>query len=90
MTTKIITLRGYNHATKLKNALDEALASIENCSEPINPLAKTFKRQIEKGNVPAFNESDPIAHRIIKTWIDMNRKKLDIIFTEIEWFKRRK
>jgi len=76
--------------SKLVSALDQALASIDDCTVPINPKAQEFKRQIENGNVPTCDESDPVVHEIIKAWANMNREKLYAIFTEVKWFKRGK
>jgi hypothetical protein len=76
--------------SKLISALDQALASIENCTVPIASKAQEFKRQIENGNVPSCDESDPVVHEIIKAWVNMNRENLNVIFTEVKWFKRGK
>ena len=74
---------------KLVESLDQALLAYNNCTEPADPQARTFKRQIESGEAPTYPESDPVKQEIIIAWVNMHRDILNSIFTEVKWFRRR-
>jgi hypothetical protein len=73
----------------LTYALNQALSSIVNCTEPTDPQAKEFKSQIESGNLPVCADPDAEKERIIQEWANQYRGTLDAIFTEVKWFRRR-